>query len=310
MAEQAADEVVGAGAAAALIQQAGEEVLRQQPDVFGEHGDDALEDEAAGADAVFASECQGVEGVCDIFRGFTRDLHPIVAEEGLGGAREKEVEGCVAGRQVAREQVIDRLVELGVEVVDPELIEVAEDDIGRAVGNEVQPVVESLLVVLGEFCAARLHFDEAAAGPDEIGEFGALAREVDAVFEGRAFRERVRVVAEGGEEVEEEGLGFALFVASQFGGELREVVQGLFKRGHRMRGGVCTAEAMMAEGGEKRKTKEIGRMLPVGRILDRQSISGSPPGVRRRRMLPCALLWKKCNSGFDRNKQSGSFMCR
>ena len=73
-----------------------------------------------------------------------------------------------------------------------------------------------------------------AARPDEIGELGALAREADAVFEGGALRQGVGVVAEGGEQVKEEGLGLALFVALELGGELGEVVQGLFLGSHRL----------------------------------------------------------------------------
>ena len=59
------------------------------------------------------------------------------------------------------------------------------------------------------------------------------AGEADAVFEGRALRQGVGVVAEGGEEVKEKGLGFALLVALEPGGELGEVAQGLFERGYR-----------------------------------------------------------------------------
>jgi hypothetical protein len=36
--------------------------------------------------------------------------------------------------------------------------------------------------LLGELDTAGLHFDEAAARPDEVGEFGAFAVEADAVF--------------------------------------------------------------------------------------------------------------------------------
>ena len=94
--------------------------------------------------------------------------------------------------------------------------------------NEVEPVIEGLLVVFGELDAAGLHFDEAAARPDEVGEFGALAREADAVFEGGAFGQGVGVMAEGGQQVKEEGLGFALFVALEFGGKLGEIPQTFF----------------------------------------------------------------------------------
>ena len=74
----------------------------QQADVFGEHGDDALEDEAAGADAVFAAEDQRVEGVGDISGGFAGDLDPVMAEEGLEGAREQEVQRGVAVKRTDR----------------------------------------------------------------------------------------------------------------------------------------------------------------------------------------------------------------
>lgn len=47
LAEEVADEVVRRGSAATLVQQAGESVLGQPADVFGEHGDDALEGQQA-----------------------------------------------------------------------------------------------------------------------------------------------------------------------------------------------------------------------------------------------------------------------
>ena len=102
LAEEAADEVVGGRRRAR--HSSSRRVKRscgQQADVLGEHGDDALEDEAAGADAVFAAEDQRVEGVGDVFGGFAGDLDPVVAEEGLEGAREQEVQRGVAGGRSA-----------------------------------------------------------------------------------------------------------------------------------------------------------------------------------------------------------------
>ena len=69
----------------------------------------------------------------------------------------------------------------------------------------------------------------AAARPDEVGEFGALARDAHAVFEGGALRQGVGVVAEGGQQVKEEGLGFALLVALELGGKLGELPQSFFE---------------------------------------------------------------------------------
>ena len=91
-----------------------------------------------------------------------------------------------------------------------------------------------------EFGAAGFHFDEATAGPDEVGEFGAVAGEADAVFEGGALGEGVGVVAEGGEEMKEEGLGFAFFVTAELGGEIGKGLEGFVERGHGMRGGLNT----------------------------------------------------------------------
>ena len=59
-----------------------------------------------------------------------------------------------------------------------------------------------------------------------------MVGEADAVLEGAAFGKRVGIVAEGFEQVEEKGLGFAFFVAFKVGGELGEVLQGSFERSH------------------------------------------------------------------------------
>ena len=83
-----------------------------------------------------------LEGVGDVFGRFAGDLDPVVAEKGLEGAREQEVQRGVAGGQVGDGDAVNRFLELGVEVVDPELVEVAEDDVGRAVGNKVEPEVK------------------------------------------------------------------------------------------------------------------------------------------------------------------------
>jgi hypothetical protein len=141
----------------------------------------------------------------------------------------KEIEGCVACGQVREREPVNRLVELGVEVVDPEFVEVAEDDVRRAVGDEVQPVVEGLLVVFGKLRGARFHFDEAAAGPDEVGEFRAVAGKTDSVFESAAFGQGVGVVSESFEQVEEKRLSLAFLVAFEFGAVLGAGEQGFFE---------------------------------------------------------------------------------
>ena len=49
--------------------------------------------------------------------------------------RQQEIERADALRQVAQGDALDGIEELGVEIVNPELVEVAEDDVGRAVAG-------------------------------------------------------------------------------------------------------------------------------------------------------------------------------
>jgi hypothetical protein len=104
--------------------------------------------------------------------------------DGVHAAHGVQQENAWALKHFGDEHPVNRLIELGVEVMDAEFVEVAEHDVGRAAGDEVKLAIERLLEVLGELCAAGLHFDEAAARPDEVGEPGALTPKGElAVFE-------------------------------------------------------------------------------------------------------------------------------
>src|ERR1017187_10477931 len=63
--------------------------------------------------------------------------------------------------------------EVGVEIVNAELVEVAQHDVARAVGNEAHPVIESLPVVLLQIRAALFHFHQHDGFPNKVGESGA-----------------------------------------------------------------------------------------------------------------------------------------
>jgi len=107
-----------------------------------------LEYEAAGAGAVFAARNERIESVGDVFCGFASDLDPVMAEKRLKRARKEEIQRSMACQEVFDPEAIHWFVELGVEVVDPEFVEIAKNDIGRTMRDEVQPVVKCLLVVL------------------------------------------------------------------------------------------------------------------------------------------------------------------
>ncbi len=205
----------------------GENVLRQQADVLGKHSDDTLKDEAARAGAIFAAIYK-VEGIRNVFGGFTGDFDPVVSKQGPKRLRKQKVQRGVPAWQLRDPYAVNRFVELCVEVINPELIEVAERDVRWPVRNQIQSIVESLLVVLGEFDPPRLHLDETTARPDEVSEFRTLVGKTDAIFERAALRQRIRIVAKGFEKVKKESLGLALFIALEFSGELSEFVKGPF----------------------------------------------------------------------------------
>ena len=138
----------------------------------------------------------------------------------------------------------------GIEIEDPELVEVAEDRVGGAVWDDELPVFEELVVVLFEVRAALLHLDEDAARPEEVGELlavlsarGGLAFDElelrgagllrDAEFQrGAGFLHAA--VAQRAEELIKKELRLAFLVALQRAGEGRELCEGCLKfgRGH------------------------------------------------------------------------------
>ena len=250
LAEEAAEEVVAAGGFLhALGEERGDDLAGEQPEVFGDDGDEELKDEALGAGAVLAAGDDLAEDIGDGVGGLAGDFDAVVAEDGLLRVWEEEVQRGAAGGEVAGEELFEGVEELGVEVVDPEFVEVAEDDVGRAAGDDVGPVIEGLVIVLFEVCAARFHLDEDALGPEAVGEFlpalrfRALAFDEFQLRGAGLFRDAKlqrgtgflhAAVAERAEEVIEEKLGLALLIALQRTREGGELCKGglKFSRGH------------------------------------------------------------------------------
>ena len=184
-----------------------------------------MKNKPAGGGAILVAGDHGIEGVGHALGGFACDGDPIVAKDRRELAREKKVQRGMAGGKFADFEAVHRLVKLGVEIVNPEFIEIAKHNVGRAMRHEVEPVIEGLLIMLGELGPARFHFDEDAARPDKVGIFGAVAGKADAIFESGVFRKGVGVVAEGFEQMEEEGLRLAFLVALEIGSEFGELVE-------------------------------------------------------------------------------------
>ena len=140
----------------------------------------------------------------------------------------KEVQRGVAFGQVFDRDFLHRLLQLRVEIVNPQLVKVAQHDVGRTMRHEVEPVVKRLLIVLGKFLAARFHFHEHAPRPDEIRILGFLARKAHAIFKSGTGGQRLSVVTEDIEQLDEEQLCLALFVALELGGEIGEFLKAAF----------------------------------------------------------------------------------
>ena len=129
-------------------------------------------------------------------------------------AGQQEREGVPAARQVVERDAVDRLVELAVEVVDPELVEVAEDDVRGPVGDQVNPVLERLAVVARQVAAGLLHLDEHPRLPLQVGVRGpAVVAPLDALLQ-RGAGLPDALVTERLEQVLQEDGGLALLVAA------------------------------------------------------------------------------------------------
>jgi hypothetical protein len=88
---------------------------------------------AVGADEAFETGGQRVSG-------FARDGDAVVIESGLVVAGEEEGERPPARRQFGNGQCVHWRVHLRLEVIDAELVKVAEDNVARAVGDKAGAV--------------------------------------------------------------------------------------------------------------------------------------------------------------------------
>lgn len=264
-----------------LCQERGDHVPRQQAKIFGDDGDEELEDKALGTGAVFLAFDEVAEDFCEYVRSLAGNFDAVVAQKGLGGGRQQKVEREAVVREVAKGNSVNGIEKLCVEVVNPEFLEVAEDDVGRSFWDDVSPVVEDLIVMFFEVLAARFHLDEHPLGPKQVSKFFAALRLFRLILDKLQLRRAwlfgdakfVRrpgfdnaVMAQGTEEVVEKALRLAFFISLELSRKRNEFFEGFLKlrRCH---------EGRLANGGETRKTKEFN---------SRYSMK-SPNGVERKR---------------------------
>ena len=163
-----------------------EDPARQETRVFREHRDDALQHEPLCDGPVLVARNDLVEDRGHLVRRTASDSDAIVVEEWLPLVREKEVEGLVSFREVLQRDHVDWLVELEIEVVDPEFAEVAEDDVPWPMGYEALPILECLTIVALKRLATFFHFNQKSWFPDKIGETRAFLVLLHPVLQGGA----------------------------------------------------------------------------------------------------------------------------
>ena len=213
--KQVADEVIGTGGCGAILQNLRDEILGQQINVFGEEGDEHLQDEMLRHRLRHAAFDEFAETVGETIGGLPRDNFAVVVKGGLGRTGREKRERPPTLRQIFQREGVFGRVEVGVEIVNAELVKVAKHDVARTIGNKACPVIESLAVVLLQVRAALFHFDEHDGFPNVIGERRAAAVFVglaDAEFGMPAHVERTGLT-EGLKEAIQEDLRLTFFVA-------------------------------------------------------------------------------------------------
>ena len=172
--EEIADEIVGAGCVA-FVEQTGDEVFVEQVDVFREKRDEHLEREALGQRAPDATLDEFVEALGKAGGGFARDGDVIVVEDGLWLAGEEKGERAEMLREINEGDAPDGRIHLRLEIIDVELVEVAQHDVARAAWHGARPIIERLAIVFRQVHAALFHLDEDDRLPNVVGEAGAAA---------------------------------------------------------------------------------------------------------------------------------------
>jgi hypothetical protein len=124
---------------------------------------------------VHAAFAEAAETFGETIRRLAGDVNAVIVKGGFRLAREEECKRSVVFCKIGELGGANGGVHLGLKVIDLEFIEVAEDDVPRATGDEAGPVVEGLPVVFGKHGAALFHLDEDYGLPNIIGECGAAA---------------------------------------------------------------------------------------------------------------------------------------
>ena len=148
-------------------------------------------------------------------RAALRDRDEVVLEGSARRPRQQERRAppSACGRVLQRTRPM-RFVQLPVQVIDPELIEVAQDDVLRPIGNQIDPVLERLLIVPTQSLAGLLLRSNPRT-PHQVGERNVAAGTTPHPYLELAARLDDADVPECPEQPFEKHLGLAFLVAGK-----------------------------------------------------------------------------------------------
>lgn len=107
-----------------------------------------MENEPLRTFSILATTNDFLEAFRHLISSAAGDVDPVVAEDWLLPDRQQKIKRGDVLRQLGKFDAINRIEKLRIEIVDPEFIEIAQDDEWRPLRHDVCPVVESLVVML------------------------------------------------------------------------------------------------------------------------------------------------------------------
>jgi hypothetical protein len=138
----------------AFVQNFGDELAREQVNILRHHRDQQLQDEPLCCLSIFAARDDLAEDCCHFVSRFACNLYAVVSENRRLPNRQKKIERSDVVRQLGQCDAIDWVEKLRIEIVDPKLIEIAEDHEWRPMRNDVAPLVKGLVVISLQFFTA------------------------------------------------------------------------------------------------------------------------------------------------------------
>ena len=215
LAEEAENVVVSLIRRRSVLKLPTEDGVGEESDVLGEHGYHALQHKTLCFHSVNPSSVKLTEQLAHLASCLTGDGFEVVLEYRCLFCRKQESHRLVAAGQVGQRDHVDRLIDLPFEVIDVELVEVAQHHVAGPVRDRPCPVVQGLAEMLAGILPGLLHLDEATRLPHQVSKRGTtVVRLLDAVLQ-RCASLSHSLVPKRAEEAVAEHLRLALLVTLQ-----------------------------------------------------------------------------------------------